>query len=315
MDNFELDRLKKTWQEHHVPQVYDSNQIMAMLNNKSRTYFKYILWISIAEFLVFILANIYTIFYSQNNNTFINIIGKLGVKSTPEIEMNFEHLYLGLKMISLAMTATFVYLFYKNYKKINIESNLKKFILQIIKFKKTVNAFILSNVILLLVFTVVLTGFTFYVLDNQNIEMNNNTFWGVVIVLVLMTLVSIGLILLYYRVVYGIIMSRLDKNLKQLKAIEKESLSLIAAGVRFNIPTISIILKWKNDFANFGIEGLQPKQKGRPISMSDKRKKNKSDKPLTREEELLKENERLRCENELLKKLHALIQARRNPKP
>ena len=223
MDNFELDRLKKTWQEHHVPQVYDSNQIMAMLNNKSRTYFKYILWISIAEFLVFILANIYTIFYSQNNNTFINIIGKLGVKSTPEIEMNFEHLYLGLKMISLAMTATFVYLFYKNYKKINIESNLKKFILQIIKFKKTVNAFILSNVILLLVFTVVLTGFTFYVLDNQNIEMNNNTFWGVVIVLVLMTLVSIGLILLYYRVVYGIIMSRLDKNLKQLKAIEKET--------------------------------------------------------------------------------------------
>ena len=33
------------------------------------------------------------------------------------------------------------------------------------------------------------------------------------------------------------------------------------------------------------------------------------------QEELLKENERLRCENELLKKLQALIQARRNPKP
>ena len=50
--------------------------------------------------------------------------------------------------------------------------------------------------------------------------------------------------------------------------------------------------------------------------MSDyKRKKSKSGKPLTREEELLKENERLRCENELLKKLQALIQARRNPKP
>ena len=46
-----------------------------------------------------------------------------------------------------------------------------------------------------------------------------------------------------------------------------------------------------------------------------KRKKSKSDKPLTREEELLKENERLRCENELLKKLQTLIQARGNPKP
>ena len=40
-----------------------------------------------------------------------------------------------------------------------------------------------------------------------------------------------------------------------------------------------------------------------------KRKKHKSDKPLTREEELLLENEALRCENELLKKLEALIQA------
>jgi transposase len=38
-------------------------------------------------------------------------------------------------------------------------------------------------------------------------------------------------------------------------------------------------------------------------------KSRKSDKPLTREEKLLKENERLCCENELLKKLQALIQA------
>jgi transposase len=105
-------------------------------------------------------------------------------------------------------------------------------------------------------------------------------------------------------------------KLKVLKIIEKESLSLMEAGLRFNIPNIAIISKWKKDFANFGIEGLKSKPKGRPISMSDyKRKKHKSAKPLTREEELLKENERLRCENELLKKLQALIQARRNPKP
>ncbi|MEC4005918.1 transposase [Flavobacterium sp. SUN052] len=105
-------------------------------------------------------------------------------------------------------------------------------------------------------------------------------------------------------------------KLKVVQIIEKESLSLMKAGIRFNIPDIAIISKWKKDFANFGIEGLKSKPKGRPISMSDyKRKKRKSDKPLTREEELLKENERLRCENALLKKLDALIQARRNPKP
>jgi transposase len=108
----------------------------------------------------------------------------------------------------------------------------------------------------------------------------------------------------------------IEFKLKVLKIIEKESLSLMEAGLRFNIPDIAIIVKWKKDFTNFGVEGLKPKQRGRPISMSDyKRKKRKSDKPLTREEELLKENERLRCENALLKKLDALIQARRNPKP
>lgn len=108
----------------------------------------------------------------------------------------------------------------------------------------------------------------------------------------------------------------LDFKLQVIKSIEKESLSLRESCLRFNISTESIIVKWKRDFANFGIEGLKPKQRGRPLIMSDfKRKKRKSNKPLTREEELLKENERLRCENELLKKLQALVQARINPKP
>ena len=102
---------------------------------------------------------------------------------------------------------------------------------------------------------------------------------------------------------------------KVLKVIEKESLSLMAAGVRFNIPNISMILKWKKDFANFGIEGLKPKVRGKPKSMSTiKRKKHKSDKPLTREEELLLENEALRCELDILKKLQALIQAEEKAK-
>ena len=102
----------------------------------------------------------------------------------------------------------------------------------------------------------------------------------------------------------------LDFKLEVLKAIDKDSLSLRAASVKFNIPDTSIIVKWKKDFANFGLLVLQSKTRGRPKTMNaNKRKKRKSDKPLTREEELLLEIEALRCENELLKKLQALIQA------
>jgi len=101
-----------------------------------------------------------------------------------------------------------------------------------------------------------------------------------------------------------------DFKLNVLKSIDDDYLSLSEACLKFNITSESVIIKWQKDFTTFGVAGLQPKPKGRPKSMSDyKRKKRKTDKPLTREEELLLENERLRCENALLKKLQALIQA------
>ena len=106
-----------------------------------------------------------------------------------------------------------------------------------------------------------------------------------------------------------------DFKLMVLQTIDKEHLSLSETRLKFNIPTDSIIIKWQRDFTNFGLEGLQPKAKGRPKSMSNfKRKKRKSDKPLTREEELLLENEALRCELDILKKLQALIQAEEKAK-
>ena len=101
-----------------------------------------------------------------------------------------------------------------------------------------------------------------------------------------------------------------DFKLSVLKSIAVKSLSLRESSVAFNIPDAAIIVKWKKDFANFGVNGLKPKPRGRPKSMSNfKRKKRKSNKALTREEELLLENESLRCELDLLKKLQALIQA------
>ena len=104
-------------------------------------------------------------------------------------------------------------------------------------------------------------------------------------------------------------------KLEVLESIDKEFLSLRDACFKFNIPDSGVIVKWKRNFASFGFKGLQPKSRGRPKSMSTfKRKKRKSDKALTREEKLLQEIESLRCENDLLKKFHALIQAEKKAK-
>ena len=101
----------------------------------------------------------------------------------------------------------------------------------------------------------------------------------------------------------------IDFKLKVLNSISKKFLSLNEACLEFNIPSPSTIINWQQQFDKYGIDGLSDKPRGRPKIMTYKRAKKKSDKPLTREEELLLEIESLRAENALLKKLQALIQA------
>jgi transposase len=106
-------------------------------------------------------------------------------------------------------------------------------------------------------------------------------------------------------------------KLKVVQTIAKEFLSLKTACARFNIPSEATIVKWKKDYESEGAIGLNNKPKGCPPKMKPpiKPKAKKSSKPLTREDELLKELEYLRAENALLKKLQALVQADKKQKP
>ena len=83
--DFNIDDLKKSWQEQTVTEVYGTSEIEAMLNKKSRNYVKYIFWISLAEFLFFVAVSIYTIFTADNNESFLNMMKKLGLKITQDI--------------------------------------------------------------------------------------------------------------------------------------------------------------------------------------------------------------------------------------
>ncbi|MDP2089174.1 MAG: transposase [Flavobacteriaceae bacterium] len=104
-------------------------------------------------------------------------------------------------------------------------------------------------------------------------------------------------------------------KLKVLQTIDKEFLSLSDCCLKFNIPSASVIFQWQKEYLTKGLAGLHSKPRGRPKSMQFKRAKKKSTKPLTREEDLLLENEALRCEVDLLKKLQALTQAKKKHKP
>ena len=108
----------------------------------------------------------------------------------------------------------------------------------------------------------------------------------------------------------------LDFKVNVLQAIDKEGLSLKEAARRFNIAAESSILNWQRLYRKNGILGLKSKALGRPPNMEKPEKKKKKDaKPLTREEQLLKEVAYLRAENAYLKKLEALVRARKGQKP
>ncbi|PRB05649.1 beta-carotene 15,15'-monooxygenase [Chryseobacterium sp. MYb7] len=222
MPEFDLDSLKKTWQEQPVQPKYDNKEILQMLNRKSRNYVKYIFWISVVEFLFFSVLGLFYLFPEEESDSFRKMLERLGAQEAPEVENNFGHVYLAIKILSLLITAYFVFKFYQNYRKIKIEENLKGLITRIIKFKTTVNAFILISIVLLVVFTFVLTAFIFYTLNSQNIQPSGSNLTIIIVGIVVSTLLAISMIWFYYRLVYGTIIRKLDKNLNQLKEIDSQ---------------------------------------------------------------------------------------------
>ncbi|MBM7419130.1 MULTISPECIES: beta-carotene 15,15'-monooxygenase [Chryseobacterium] len=222
MPEFDLDSFKKTWQEQPVKPKYDNNEILKMLNNKSRNYMKYIFWISVVEFLLFSVLGVFYLIQNNESDSFLSILEKMGVHRDSQLITKLDNIYLIVKILSLVVTGFFVFKFYQNYRKIRVEEDLKLFIIRIITFKKTVNAFILTNIGLLLILISALIGFTFYILNVQNIEINSSTFTGFIVGIIVSTILCVILIWVYYRLVYGIIINRLDKNLNQLKEIESQ---------------------------------------------------------------------------------------------
>ena len=221
-EDFDIDSLKKTWQDQEIADGYNQTEIESMLNRKSRNYVKYILWISVAEFVVFGLINFLAIFSADFQTDFTNILTKLQIQNQNEVEFSLDRIYYWVKIFSLIITGVFVVIFYISYRKISIESNLRKFITQILHFKKTVNLFIFSNVFLLILFLGSFTSLIAFTINKQNIQIDNPTLWASVMALVFSLLICIILILLYYKLAYGILLKRLSKNLTQLEQIDSE---------------------------------------------------------------------------------------------
>lgn len=222
MPEFDIDQLKSAWKDQPTAEIYSQHEILQMLNKKSRNYVKYIFWIIAAEFLVFLLVGIAYMFQDDADSSFIRLMQKLGLKNTYRLRMNFEHLYFLMKVVSLLVTGIFVVRFYYNYSKIKVEDNLRQFIQKIIRFRRTVHIFIAANLALVVIYIITLALFVVQSINEQNITLQGSTAKGLFAGFLIGTILGLALIWLYYRLVYGLIIKKLERSLSQLQEIEKE---------------------------------------------------------------------------------------------
>ena len=100
-----------------------------------------------------------------------------------------------------------------------------------------------------------------------------------------------------------------DFKLSVIQYMHEHHLSLSQAAVHFGIPAESTLNKWERIYYEEGSQGLYKDNRGRKSKMkNEKPKAKKLDKKT--EEDLIAEVQRLRMENEYLKKLNALVQER-----
>ncbi len=90
--------------------------------------------------------------------------------------------------------------------------------------------------------------------------------------------------------------------------MRENHLSCQETAFHFNLAGDYVVSKWERIYYEEGPQGLYIERRGRSKNMSSKPKNKNSNKEV--EEDLIDENQRLRMENEYLKKLNALVQER-----
>ena len=208
----ELDLLKKDWnrQQGNYPKL-SFDQIYKMIWKRSHSIVKWIFYISIIELIV---------------ATLLNIIFS-GDKYWEDIEKNnLEEIVTILYIVSYAITFYFIYRFYRNYRRISTTDDAATLMRNILNVRRTVK-FYIGYVLISTGITVVgISGYMILKHSEKEIESASKYAFDAVDwikfigVSILVLAVFLGLIWLFYRLLYGILLKRLKKNYIELKKLE-----------------------------------------------------------------------------------------------
>jgi hypothetical protein len=210
----ELDILKKHWKkEEDSFQQVSEKQIYKMIHKNSSSIVKWIFIISILEFLL---------------GSVVSFCMKDGEVMRQFDAYHVDHIMTPFMIVGYVGLAYFFFQFYMNYRKITATDNIKKLINTILKTRKKVYQYVWFNIIyaVLSIIIVLIIQFNY---DERLIELikvsekSNKAMliYGIYTgITILFLAVFIGLIWIFYRVIYGILLRRLYKNYEELKKID-----------------------------------------------------------------------------------------------
>lgn len=210
----ELDILKKDWQKEdsRYPKLsYDD--IYAMILKKSSSIVKWIFIISILEFVLWTGVS-FALKDTDLNKKFESY--------------NAENIMIPFMVLGYLILAYFFYKFFMNYRTISVTDNAKRLMENILKTRHTVKQYVAFNLIYLVVSAFLVLGIE-YNRDESVIATINKAaadgelfkFYAITILATTLVLaVVIGLFLVFYYLIYGLLLKRLNTNYKELKKLE-----------------------------------------------------------------------------------------------
>ena len=202
----ELELLKKDWKkkEQQFKQVSEQD-IYDMLHQSSSSIVKWIFIISIIEFLIFRLLD-FTLFFDE---AFINRLKSYHIYDIEKVAT----------VINFIVLIGFIIYFYKNLKNISTTSSVKKLMKDIIETRKIVKYYVWYNLAIAFI-TGVIILFSQLKYDS-NLSPLFEKYQLVIISIGLSVIVLlVGVFYLFYKLVYGILLKRLQNNYKELKKID-----------------------------------------------------------------------------------------------
>ena len=202
----ELKLLKNKWANQKFDKQYSAEELNGLLQKKSKSSIKYIFYLSVTEFFLYISIPFIVPNYYESFDYYKSL--------------NLYEFSIATSVIGYILLLYFMLRFFRNYKRISVTDSVKGHLSTILNTRRAVNQYIYFSLGILLVFLCVVM-YSALLFDENLIALQEKKDSIVMIIFIIGIVISliIGVFGLLYYFLYGRLLNPLKKNEKELMNI------------------------------------------------------------------------------------------------